>query len=52
MKSWETPELLSLNNDQWENFVDKMETMRKYFATEEKNNHRRNSSSRLHPKPS
>ena len=51
MKSWETPELLSLNNDQWENFVDKMETMRKYFAAEEKN-HGRNSSSRLHPKPS
>jgi hypothetical protein len=33
MKSWETPELLNLNDTQWNNFVDKMESMRQYIAT-------------------
>lgn len=38
MKSWETPELLNLDDSQWNTFVNKMESMRQYVATAEKDN--------------
>ena len=40
MKSWETPELLNLDETQWENFVKKMESMRQYLAAPGKDNGR------------